>query len=755
MFLKGFPEPTFRIETSPGNETWLWKLEGDTRSPEHNTGLALIRAYMIERGLTDALHDSTRYLRLPWGHNSKPHYRTDKGRAPAVGYTDCSPEKSATLDQIGRVLIGRDDWRDADVPLSAQTSGAMAAAGGGSRPRHADMDDAMVQMAAVIGLEPKQRVKGVVDALCPNFAEHGARAETGFSFIGSGGECFCHHASCSELKTPDFLRMIRCRYEEDVASLNKAGKNTEALPPRAKVFEMNVLDEASSLKAKNAKVVAEQQKKIAPSPFERGALALLKEGQLIVDLKGAIWLSYNGRLHSVSNKDRAILQICAQLGHNLTGSGASNLFEYLINSVSPNEERVEVSFRQAEFTQSDGKSIVYINLMNNGQAICIDEGGWTALPLKDAPIAMAERLGGLPMPMPVKSPSGRDFFDVLKNHITLAPFSKTSDAKDLGVRQRAVLLCTLTAALYRPGTVPHLMISGQQGSGKTTLAKRLTDLTDPDAAAVSASLPSEADKIFNIVNNRLNLVADNASGVSKAKSDVLCAIASGSAHAARKLYTDADRAIFQAKASVIFTSVLTDIVRLPDLAQRTLQFDCAPISRKHRLSERSLNENWKQDYPALLGALYDALARGLSHLSKVSSECESGALETPRLSDAAIIAEAVARGMGWPVGLCMAALVANEQSEAHRLLEENPLALRLRAFLEQQPNQTWEGAVSELNTALSQIPAFNLPTWDQNRLPFNSQFQRLWPGIEEAWGISRVQRRTSKQRLIQLTLKAP
>ncbi|MEC8039592.1 MAG: DUF5906 domain-containing protein [Pseudomonadota bacterium] len=252
MFLKGFPEPTFRIETSPGNETWLWKLEGDTGSVEHNTDLALIRAYMIEHGLTDALHDATRYLRLPWGHNSKPAYRDSKGRSPAVGYVDCSPEKTATLDQIGRVLIGGEDWRKADVPLAAQTSGAMAAAGGGSRPRDADMDDPLVQMAAVIGLDPSQRVKGVVDALCPNMEAHGARPETGFSFIGSDGACFCNHASCAELRTPDFLSMIRRRYEEHVEVLNATGKNDENLPASASMFETRIIFGANDPAKKRA-----------------------------------------------------------------------------------------------------------------------------------------------------------------------------------------------------------------------------------------------------------------------------------------------------------------------------------------------------------------------------------------------------------------------------------------------------------------------------------------------------------------------
>lgn len=240
LFAMGFPEPTFRIETSPNNETWGWKLEGDAGSPERWQELALVRAYMIERKLTDALHDATRYLRLPWGHNSKPKYRDSKNRAPAVGFTDWHPERVVSLDDIGRVLIGGADWRQADVPMSAKTSKDLAALGAGARPRDASLTDPVVRMAEIVGLEPRERSQGVVDALCPNWQAHGDRAETGFSFIGSDGACFCNHASCDNLRTPDFLAMVRTQYENHVSALNAAGKNTESLPPSASAFEAGV-----------------------------------------------------------------------------------------------------------------------------------------------------------------------------------------------------------------------------------------------------------------------------------------------------------------------------------------------------------------------------------------------------------------------------------------------------------------------------------------------------------------------------------
>lgn len=290
LFAMGFPEPTFRIETSPNNETWGWKLEGDATSPERWQELALVRAYMIERGLTDALHDATRYLRLPWGHNSKPKYRDSKNRAPAVGYTEWHPDRAVNLDEIGRVLIGGADWRQADVPLAAQTSKDLAALGVGARPRDASMDDAVVRMAEIVGLTPRERTQGVVDALCPNWQAHGDRAETGFSFIGSDGACFCNHASCDNLRTPDFVAMIRTQYEDHVSALNASGKNSDSLPPSASAFEAGVGFKADDETAR--RVVAAEADAMASRNQRRREQAAEQHEDGMVRLAGRfVWVN--------------------------------------------------------------------------------------------------------------------------------------------------------------------------------------------------------------------------------------------------------------------------------------------------------------------------------------------------------------------------------------------------------------------------------------------------------------------------------
>jgi hypothetical protein len=124
-------------------------------------------------------------------------------------------------------------------------------------------------------------------------------------------------------------------------------------------------------------------------------------------------------------------------------------------------------------------------------------------------------------------------------------------------------------------------------------------------------------------------------------------------------------------------------------------------------------------------------------LPGVSADVASGSLDTPRLQDAAIAAEAFARAVGWPDGLCMQALLANEVSSAARLLEDNPVAWRIRWIVQNSPTGEWKGSMTELAAAVESVPVFSAPPWDRSRVKFKGQYDRLWPSIENAWGIAR------------------
>ena len=227
LFRAGCPEPTFRIETSPGNETWGWALDGDAVGPERWQDLAFLRAWLVEKGLTDAVMDPTRNIRLPGGWNSKPKYRP-AGEAveasPRVRLVGWNPPSVAghrvDLEAIGAAVMGRPDWRDAGLPTSAAAQSALTSAqinSASGRVRSADLKkpEPIMRLAQELGRTLTQVRAGVVEMPCPNEAQHTVRDGRGFAFIGDGIMC-CQHAHCRGLSPSDFRNMLCAEYDQQV-----------------------------------------------------------------------------------------------------------------------------------------------------------------------------------------------------------------------------------------------------------------------------------------------------------------------------------------------------------------------------------------------------------------------------------------------------------------------------------------------------------------------------------------------------------
>jgi len=252
MFALGCPRPTFRIETSPGNETWGWVLAGGeaaARDPVRFADMALLRAHLLERGLTDNVMDEARYIRLPVGWNSKGKYRAEGvgvEQSPRVRLVEWEPSRVVDVDALGVALSGVSggpgaDWRSAPlcmgpgaVMLTSQQIGQM---GMGALRRCADMTDpeGLIVLAEEIGMQPRQVAPGAVEALCPNIAQHTSRPETGFAFLGNG-LMHCHHASCQGLRSPDFRSMMETAYETQTAAARILGTLAPGTPLTAGAF---------------------------------------------------------------------------------------------------------------------------------------------------------------------------------------------------------------------------------------------------------------------------------------------------------------------------------------------------------------------------------------------------------------------------------------------------------------------------------------------------------------------------------------
>lgn len=206
-------DPTFAVETSPGNQTWYYVLGERVLVTEVQfcQWLAAIRETMKRDGLTDpGTADGVRYVRPPVGVNSKQKYQRPDGSFPEVRLVEKNEGRVVWLSDVAQALMGP-DWQT-QAESGAYLQGVQQSAAGSSWG--ADRSDPLVRLADDLGMDVRQGSgPGKLDANCPNMAQHEERLETGFAFLGNG-LCRCQHGSCAGLTSSDFRAMMVDQYDE-------------------------------------------------------------------------------------------------------------------------------------------------------------------------------------------------------------------------------------------------------------------------------------------------------------------------------------------------------------------------------------------------------------------------------------------------------------------------------------------------------------------------------------------------------------
>ena len=174
----------------------------------------------------------------------------------------------------------------------------------------------------------------------------------------------------------------------------------------------------------------------------------------------------------------------------------------------------------------DGR--IYLDLGDDKwRAVEIDATGWRIV--DEPPVRFRRAAGMRPLPDPVAGGSVgklRAFLNVQ----TEANF--------------VLVVSWLLASLRDRGPYPVLVLSGEQGSAKSTFSTIVRALVDPNTAPLRA-LPREDRDLFIAANNSHVLAFDNVSGLPHWISDTLCRLASGGGFAVRQLYSDQDEVLFE------------------------------------------------------------------------------------------------------------------------------------------------------------------------------------------------------------------
>lgn len=517
--------------------------------------------------------------------------------------------------------------------------------------------------------------------------------------------------------------------------INAAARKAFANAPTDQFAELGInvpkVDRESAAVAAPGDDGATPKRSLAARAME----ALVSDGhaEFFNSPEGKLWIRLTGRIYRIDEAKgcRPVVSWLLRQGVMVTGNAKGDLKDQMVARAVAGSTHV-VAYRQAN-GPDPGAPEAFLNLMDGGMGVRIDANGWRLAPLATFPVRMTDREQALPLPHPVRANDGVNFLDRLARHIRLAPVGNPNDPLDPGVQQRAAILMLLVAQVYRPGPVPHMQISGPQGASKTTTARRLKALVDPDPADVVTSFPDKDGEVFAIAEQQTLLVTDNVSRVRNP--DLLATLSTAAAMQQRELYSNGGRVVFRAKASVVMTTVLEGITRRPDLLDRTLRLDLPSMDRSQRRTEEELAAAWISDLPYLLADLLDLVCGAMARLPTVNKGVETGLLPPlPRLADAALIAEATAEAAGWTLGVFINAIAAMRGSEQVRQLEDDPIAVRIKLLLDAE-NDRWEGTTKELFDRLWKI---NGPDWlgsSSSVQSFTWSLDRVKGSLLEFWGI--------------------
>ncbi|HEX2256322.1 MAG TPA: hypothetical protein VHG92_06420 [Afifellaceae bacterium] len=376
---------------------------------------------------------------------------------------------------------------------------------------------------------------------------------------------------------------------------------------------------------------------------------------------------------------------------------------------------------------------LYLDLADRrGRAVRITGEGWeiAAAPVK---FYRPPEMRPLPEPRRTKSVSAGAELDELHHLLRL---ESEADFR--------LFLTAVTAALRPNGPYPVVIINGEQGSGKSVLARMFRHLTDPNAVPFTGPPTNERDLVAKAKNHHV-VAFDNVSGIKEPLADALCRLATGGGLGGRKLYTDTDEAVFLAQRPILLNGI-PDLARRGDLADRALGLTLPPIVPSQRLPEMVLWERFYAAFPVVLGRLLDIMVLGLKRLPEILGRPQ----QLPRMADFAVWGMAVAPALGWSEQDFLTAYDANRKAGQLSVLETDPVAEALIRLLEMQ--DPFEGTATELLDRLNALDpsARSAPQWPRDAAQMGERVTRLVPALA-ARGIAVTRDRSSVRRTIRIS----
>jgi hypothetical protein len=361
--------------------------------------------------------------------------------------------------------------------------------------------------------------------------------------------------------------------------------------------------------------------------------------------------------------------------------------------------------RQVFTRLGEAEGAIFLDLADPGwRAVRITAAGWSVV---DQPLVRFRRPRGL---LALPEPGARGAVEELRDFVNVP-----------GEADWKLLVAWLLAALCPRGPYPVLVLHGEQGSAKSTTARVLRALIDPNTAALRPE-PREVRDLVIAAGNGWVVALDNLSHLTPWVSDALCRLSTGGGFGTRELYTDAEEVLFDAQRPLILTGI-EELATRGDLLDRAIVLHLPAIPEGRCRTEAELWGGFDQARPRILGALLDAVAAALRHLPEVRLP------RLPRMADFALWVTAAEGALGWPKGSFLDAYTGNRGEANELALEASPLAGPLR---ELATAGGWQGTCAELLDKLAKQAgerSTRSPSWPQTPRALGGALRRLTPNL--------------------------
>ncbi len=365
----------------------------------------------------------------------------------------------------------------------------------------------------------------------------------------------------------------------------------------------------------------------------------------------------------------------------------------------------------------ESRGSIWIDLRDETfRAIRVTAEGWTIEKQANAPLVRPDGLRALPVPV-----RENGTLDRLRGLFNM-------EDGDEGKGNFRLIVAWLVAALYPTGPFTILALDGEQGSGKTTTARKLRKLVDPNAADLRSMPRNEDDLLIAAINGRV-VALDNVSYIENDMADALCRVATGAGFGKRTLYSDLGETIVSVSRPILLNGIPSLLAR-GDLADRSIAITLPQIPDEKRRPEKAVWAEFDAAAPGILGLLLDGLAMALRHLPTLQLE------RLPRMADFARLACAAAPAFGWTAVEMLYAMEANRAASVETVVQGDPVSEAVRTILQDMgPSGTWEGTATLLLEAVNgkvSPDVKNERGWPKDGARLSTRLRRSAPALRRA-----------------------